>query len=359
MPARAHFNTRRGALLISAFLLALLPACSRPPATLVQAGVIAHPVINEASGLAPSRRADSLLWTHNDSDGEPVLYAIATDGRFLGSVRVAGVRNIDWEDIASFELDGRAWLLIADTGDNGTVRRDCALHVIAEPDPAALSPARELTAAVAWSIPVRYPDGPHDCESVAVDAREGRAWLLIKRENPNRLASLPLRPAGGTGSGSGSSGAGGSGSGGSPAAGAGAAADGTLAGTPAAGVPVNGASAAGAAPVVVFHGAVAHLPQPDSKQRLFPIPAGRYRGQPTAMDFAADGSAAVVLTYGDTLLFPRRAGESWSAALAREPVILPPHNLGQAEAACFSRDSRAIFVTEEKPRAPLLRYDLR
>ncbi|MDR0901794.1 MAG: hypothetical protein LBM92_03385 [Opitutaceae bacterium] len=300
--------------LFAFFLLlapAFFPACARPPATLGQTGALAHPAINEASGLAASRRADGILWTHNDSGGEPVLYAIAPDGRFLGSVRVDGVRNTDWEDIASFELDGRAWLLIADTGDNNGARRDCALHVIAEPDPDALSPSRELAAPVAWSIPVRYPDGPHDCEAVAVDAREGRVWLLLKRESPNRLASLPLRPA------------------------------------------------AAAPPAAAFHGAVSRIPQPDSKQRLLPIPAGRYRGQPTAMDFAADGSAAVVLTYGGTLLFPRRDGETWSAALAREPLILPPHNLGQAEAACFSRDSRAIFVTEEKPSAPLLRYDLK
>ncbi len=311
MPARAYFDTGRSLVALLAFLLALLPACTRLPATLGQAGVLAHPAIDESSGLAPSRRANDLLWTHNDSDGEPVLYAIASDGRFLGSVRIAGLRNIDWEDIASFELDGRAWLLIADTGDNNGVRHDCALHVIAEPDPADLSPSRELAASVAWSIPVRYPDGPHDCESVAVDPKEGRVWLLIKRENPNRLASLPLRPA------------------------------------------------AGAVPAATFHGAVPHIPQPDSKQRLLPIPTGRYRGQPTAMDFAADGSAAVVLTYGDTLLFPRRDGEDWAAALAREPLALPPHNLGQAEAACFSRDSRAIFVTEERQNAPLLRYDLR
>ncbi|WP_145928722.1 hypothetical protein OH491_19780 [Termitidicoccus mucosus] len=311
MPVRAYFDTGRGVIVALAFFLALLPACTRPPAALGQTGVLAHPAIDESSGLAPSRRADNLLWTHNDSDGEPVLYAIAPDGRFLGSVRIAGLLNTDWEDIASFELDGRAWLLIADTGDNNSVRHDCALHIIAEPDPAALSPSLELSASVAWRIPVRYPDGPHDCESVAVDTREGRVWLLIKRENPNRLASLPLRPA------------------------------------------------AGAVPAATFHGAVPHIPQPDSKQRLLPIPTGRYRGQPTAMDFAADGSAAVVLTYGDTLLFPRHDGENWSAALAREPVVLPPHNLGQAEAACFSRDSRAIFVTEEKPHAPLLRYDLR
>jgi sugar lactone lactonase YvrE len=76
------------------------------------------------------------------------------------------------------------------------------------------------------------------------------------------------------------------------------------------------------------------------------------------MDFSADGSAAAVLTYGHVLLFPRKDGETWAAALAREPVRLPPHNLTQAEATCFSADGRAVYVASEKTRN-LLRYDLR
>ena len=77
-----------------------------------------------------------------------------------------------------------------------------------------------------------------------------------------------------------------------------------------------------------------------------------------AWDLSADGSAAVVLTYGQVLLFPRKQSETWATAFAREPVMLPPHNLTQAEATCFSVDGRAIYVASEKTRQ-LLRYDLR
>ena len=45
-------------------------------------------------------------------------------------LRVAGARNTDWEDLAAFELDGRHYLLIADTGDNGGLRRTLQLHVV-------------------------------------------------------------------------------------------------------------------------------------------------------------------------------------------------------------------------------------
>lgn len=319
------------ALLLASFFL-VLAGCSRGPSTaaassavsanVVTAGKLANPRIDEASGLAASRRADGVLWVHNDSGGDPALYAIGTDGRFLGAVWLAGADNIDWEDMASFTLGGRAYLLVADFGDNNGKRRNCSFYVIEEPDHAQLSPSKEIVAPVAWNVPVAYPDGPHDCEAVAVDpgtagdGSDGRVYFLTKREKPSRLFSVPLKPA-------------------SPGAGAGA-------------------------PQIAFElGSVGLLPQPSSVQNLLPVPTGRYRGQPTGMDFSPDGRMAVVLTYGDVLLYPRREGESWFSALVREPVVLPPHKLGQAEAVCFSRDGKQIFVTEEGKGAALLQYQLR
>jgi hypothetical protein len=299
---------------VAASTLALfLCGCARPPtAILTQVATVDAVAIDESSGLAASRRSPDTLWTHNDSDGAPVLYAIGLDGGLRGSVRLAGLKNIDWEDMASFELDGRAWLMVGDLGENIKRRIGAAIYVIPEPAATELSPEREIVVSVAWTIPVRYADGPHDCESLAVDVREGRVYLLRKREDKKPLYSLPLRPA--------------------PD-----------------GQPV---------PEAQRLGIVAHIPQPNSEQRAVPIATGRYRGSPTAMDISADGRRAVVLTYGDVLLFERKPGETWAKALAAKPIVLPPHGLAQAEAACFSRDGRFVFITEEKLRTAVLRYDL-
>jgi hypothetical protein len=293
--------------------LAIWPGCTPPPpvAKVTQMATLAPAVIDESSGLAASRRTSGMLWTHNDSDGQPVIYAIGTDGGLRGTVKLEGVKNIDWEDMVSFELDGRAWLLVADIGDNNGHRKDCALYIIAEPAAADLSPGRELSVPVAWKIPVRYADGPNDCESVAVDVREGNVYLLRKRIHPNALFVLPLRPA-----------------------------------------------APDATPAAREVGVVKNLPQPNSEQRAFPVATGRWRGNPTSMDISADSRCAVVLTYGDVLLFPRQPGETWSKAFSRRPLILPPHGLQQAESVCFSPEGQSIFVTEEKLNAPLLRYEL-
>lgn len=295
-------------------LLLLLSGCTSVPTATswtepATVGRLGAADLNESSGFAPSRRAAGLLWSHNDSGGEPVIYAVGADGSDRGRVRLAGATNVDWEDIASFTLDGQAYLLIADTGDNRAVRNDCRLYVIAEPDPAALAAGRELTAPVAWTIPVRYSDHPRDCESVSVDPAERAVYLLSKREHPVGLYRLPLQPA-----------------------------------------------SADATPAAAFLTQLDHIPQPKGPRLLVEGPPGRMAGMPVGMDFAADGRTAVVLTYMDVLLFPRQAGESWADTLKRRPQALPSVSLPQAESVCFSADGREIFVTSEGEHAPLIRF---
>lgn len=290
----------------------LLTACAQPPPydPPVRVGSM-PPVVRESSGLASSRRDPSVFWTHNDSGGQPVLYAITPDGALRGSLRIAGLHNIDWEDIASFELDGRAWLLIADTGDNNIHRTDCALYVVAEPDPVDLSPTQETIASVAWKIPVRYLDGPRDCEAVAVDPRADLVYLLAKRTTPHGLYTLPLRP------------------------------------------PADGVMPS-ALPVAQLAGKV--FPQPTPSQILMPIPTGRYRAQPTGMTFAADGSAAAVVSYGDVLLFLREKDERWGKTLRRLPIVLAQHGLAQAEGVAFGADNRTLYVSSEGEASGIMCY---
>ena len=309
-------TSKSGAWLLALLLLVRLAGADAAPATHYagpfDAGLMAEPKNREASGLAPSQRADGVIWTHNDSGGEPVLFALNSgDGSSRGAVRLLGVANTDWEDMASFELDGRPWLLAADVGDNKAVRHDLVLHLVREPDPATLTPGRETELRPDYSIHFKFEDGPRDCESVAVDAQERAVYLLSKRDYEPRLYRLPLTAADAE----------------HPA-------------------------------VAKRVGTVTHLPRPNIFQRLIKAPTGKYRWEPCAMDFSADGRLAVVLTYGDVLLFPRAAGESWADALAKEPVTLAGHQLPQAEGGCFSRDGRSIFVCSEMTMK-LLRYTRR
>lgn len=87
-----------------------LPVAERPK--------IQSPAIKEASGLAISPTDAAFMWVINDSGAAPELHLAGTDGTDRGKVTLKGVKNIDWEDLASFTLDGKPYLLVADTGDN-------------------------------------------------------------------------------------------------------------------------------------------------------------------------------------------------------------------------------------------------
>jgi hypothetical protein len=298
--------------LFSFFALVALAAAAEPTFVgPVDAGELDAPPKLETSGLAISRRSADVLWTHDDSGGAAALYAVKTSGEKIGVLHVQGAKNEDWEDLASYELDGKSWLLIADTGDNDAKRATVMLHMVEEPPFEQFKPTGDLSTRPTKTLRIRYEDGPRDCESVAVDVAGRTIYLLTKREEVKRIYCVELMPQN---------------------------ADAVL--------------------VARRVGMASQLPQPTAAERGLKGYLGRRRAEVTAMDFTADGTLALVLTYGDLWLFVRRANEPWNETLARAPVQLPTHGLIQAEAACFSADGRQIYVAAENWRT-LLRYDRR
>lgn len=264
--------------------------------------VVADPGVTEASALAASS-AEGILWTLNDSGGAPAIHAIGEDGAAHGRVTIRGVKNRDWEAMAAFSLDGEPRLLIADTGDNRGHHETVRLHIIREP--ARNRDRFPASVPVERTIVFRYEDGPRDVEAVAVDAAAGEILLLTKRDTPPRIYSLPLR-------------------------------------------------ARGSGLVARKIGTVPTIPPPNFLEQKF----DPYGAQPTSISLAPDGSALALLTYKAAYLYQRRAGESWTDALARDPERLPIPRLPQAEGIAFSRDGRSIFVISEGKPAPLIRLDL-
>lgn len=145
---------------------------------------LANKTINESSGIACSRRKKGVFWTHNDSGGKPRLYAFNNKGESLGTFDVTGARAIDWEDMASVRLGKTSYLVLADVGDNNARRKDCALYLIKEPAlPAGRKPAPGKIR-IAKIIRFKYPDGPQNCEAVAVDAATKTIIVITKATTP-------------------------------------------------------------------------------------------------------------------------------------------------------------------------------
>ena len=299
----------RASILISILLVGCSPAepeasekSSDREVRPVLAGRLENRDIDEASGIAHSQRTAGVYWVINDS-GKPRLHPIDERGRALGRVKLDGAKLSDWEDIASFTLDGQPYLLVGDIGDNDADRKDVRLYVVEEPEP------DDKEAEVAWEFDYRYPDGPKDAEAVAVDVENERVLVLTKRQIPAVLYELPLRPED----------------------------DERQVAMPV-GTPM--------------------LPQPRRQDIQFAPKTKNWWWQPTGMDLSNDGRAAVILTYRGVFYYLRRPGEAWIDALRRKPLALSTGDYGEAESVSFNADGTAIFITLEGRGAPVVRIDL-
>jgi hypothetical protein len=124
-------------------------------------GPVMLPEIPESSGLAVSRRDPRLLWSHNDSGNETILFALDADGSVRARVRVP-VRTVDWEDISAAPCPPNDCLYIADIGDNRLRRQRVQLYRVREPAPGdAQTEAPEIFNAT-------YVDGAHNAEAMFV-----------------------------------------------------------------------------------------------------------------------------------------------------------------------------------------------
>lgn len=294
-------------------LLLALAGCERPsaepspegvPASIVIAGELEKKALSEASGMALSRRDPSLLWLHNDSGSKARVYAIDFVGRHRGRLKVDDADNRDWEDMASFVLDDVPYLLLADIGDNDARHDHLVLYVVEEPD---LEEDDEPDHEPAWTVRFRYPDGPRDAEAVAVDVRNQQALILTKRDIPPVLYAVPLRT------------------------------DGDL--------------------VIEAKrlGPVASLPPPTRQDVEFAPQTKNWHWQPTAMDVAPDGSAAIVMTYAAVYYYPFNG--DWFDSLNQLAFGFGLRGVRDAEAAAFGPQDSTIFVTIERKHAPLFRID--
>jgi hypothetical protein len=140
--------------------------------------------VHEASGLAPSRRTPEVLWTHNDS-GEPLLYAVGTDGRLRGRIRVSGAAVEDWEDVAVGTCPEGSCVFIGDIGDNGEERTSITIYRVPEPAPDAQSTDPAI------ALRLAYPDGRHDAEGLFVGP-DGALFVITKGEgSPVSIYRVP------------------------------------------------------------------------------------------------------------------------------------------------------------------------
>lgn len=166
------------------------------PSTSGVVGRIEPSAIDEASGIAASRKNPGVLWVHNDSGDSARLFALDLQGRLLGIYNIVGADAWDWEDMAIGPglAPGVDYLYIGDIGDNDeqerAVRPYVTLYRVPEPR-VSLTQASgtfELTGAAA--VNVRYPGGPRDAETLMVDPLNRDLYIVSQSDVPSRIYRL-------------------------------------------------------------------------------------------------------------------------------------------------------------------------
>ena len=261
--------------------------------------------IREASGLARSQVQPNLLWIINDNGSNEIIHAVDHSGARLGEFDLKKSKNKDWEDLASFRLDEKPYLMVADIGDNDARRSRRSLYFVEEPAPTKKGEEKR-----AWRVRYAYPDGPRDAEAAAIDSDAGLALILSKRDLPPRLYSVPLRTEEET----------------------------TV--------------------TAELLGTINSLQKP-SRQEVALAPKNKsWYWQPVGMDISADNLAAVILTYRAVYYYQRQPDQEWLVALNSKPARISLGNFKNAESIAFGDDRRTVFVTGENKHSRLLRIDL-
>ncbi len=146
--------------------------------------------VSESSGLAVSRVRPGVLYTHDDSGGAAVLYALRDTGEVLGGHPLPRGWNRDWEALAAGPCP-RHWttaelgacLYIGDLGDNQAQRPRVVVRVLKEPAAGDLV-GSPLTLLETWRL--TYPDGAQDAEALLVHPQTGSVDVLTKRLDGRR-----------------------------------------------------------------------------------------------------------------------------------------------------------------------------
>ncbi len=279
----------------------LKAACGGALATTVNLATVTSSEVTEASGIVASPDHAGVWWTHNDSGDTARFFAVDEDGSVPATFTVAGATATDWEDIAigpGFDAahPDRPSLYLADIGDNARNRAEIVIHRVVEPDP------RQPGNGVVDDTPLRlrYPDGPHDAETLIVDHDTGelvivtKDWSMAGRSEVYRTANP------------------------------------------------DSAGAAGQA-VTLDHVATVDLP-----------PATLVTGG----DLSPDGTVVALRSYDGVRLYPRPTGEPLWKAFSSTPCPVTIEGEKQGEAVGFAPDGRSLVTISEGKKPVLHRTGL-
>jgi len=267
-------------------------------------GQVSSSTLNEASGLAVSRKNPGVLFSHNDAGDVPRLFAMTVNGRDLGTYHLHKAKSIDWEDLATGPTgrQGEWYIYVGDIGANGKIRRDIVVYRLLEPTVALDQEPKKRTLRDVERFDFTYPtrDVP-DAETLMVDPRTGDLFLVTKPHNSSPKVYRARAPLDAK------------------------------------------------RPQILEE--VATLPVFDSGNRRSRLV--------TSGDISPDGTMVLIRSYTTAYIWMRRDGESVAECVRREPCPVPLSLNRHGEAIAFSPNGQSYYTVSEGLEPEILRFDRR
>lgn len=180
--------------ILSSVLAVLVLACASKESTdssvelfspAVRLAEITNNKLGEISGLATSSVNPKMLWAHNDSGNDPEIYLLNEQLEVKLTVRLDGVENRDWEDIAvgPGPEDGKSYVYVGEIGDNDGRYENKYIYRFEEPQwngehdhLIILSDFDKIT--------FQLEDAMKDTETLLIDPSSKDLYIVSKREEP-------------------------------------------------------------------------------------------------------------------------------------------------------------------------------
>ncbi|MFI8232179.1 WD40 repeat domain-containing protein [Streptomyces sp. NPDC085900] len=178
---RRPFALLAGVLLVGAFAVPASASDGKGD----KGFTISDPRITESSGLAASRLHPGVYWTHNDSSDGPYIYAVdSATGKTVARVALSGIGSP--RDVEAISIGPDDHIYVGDIGDNlGGKWPYVWIYRLPEPKKLVDQTVR------ATQYVVKYTDGARNAESLVVDPKTGRVYIIDKNENGGHLFEGP------------------------------------------------------------------------------------------------------------------------------------------------------------------------
>jgi len=158
----------------------------------IDKGVITNKNLSEISGIAASQISKDIFWIHNDSGNINYIYAINDKAELVGTFKLAGIKNRDWEDIAvSTGPKGKRYIYLAEIGDNKSIYKNKYIYRFSEP--LIMNRDNKIrTIKKIDKITFQLPDGRRDAETIMVDPNNKDIYIISKKEKKVHIYLLPF-----------------------------------------------------------------------------------------------------------------------------------------------------------------------